>query len=184
MKSWEKGTVIMIKLECYGIKVDFKFVNISVYKLTFDVFFVKTSEICCIIVLEINSLVKRFKIIQPHFNTMDEHSIKWMPIYWFRGMHKRKDLNLGRLPLTANLKIDRRLVIDHKWQEIHLSLLISPFYLPMLTLWDFSHQIIIQPSHVLKFILSYLMLFFLNCRSALPALNHVASNSPRWKNCQ
>lgn len=75
-----------------------------------------------------------------------------------------------------NLKIDRRLVIDHKWQEIHLSSLISPFYLSVLPLWDFSHQIVIQPSHMLAFIPIYPVFLSLNRtrKSALPALYHVA----------
>lgn len=78
--------------------------------------------------LKTNSLFKRTKLIQPQFNTVNEHSIKLLPMYWLRKMHKRKDLNLGE-SINSILKIDSRLVIDHKWQEIHLSLLKSPFYL-------------------------------------------------------
>lgn len=78
--------------------------------------------------LKTNSLFKRTKLIQPQFNTVNEHSIKQLPMYWLRKMHKRKDLNLGD-SINSILKIDSRLVIDHKWQEIHLSLLKSPFYL-------------------------------------------------------
>lgn len=33
------------------------------------------------ILLKTNSLVNRTKLIQPHLNTMDEHSIKRNPIY-------------------------------------------------------------------------------------------------------
>lgn len=51
-------------------------------------------------------------------------------------MHKREDLNLDQQPLTVNPEPDSQLVIDHKWQEIYLSLFISPFYFSMLPLWD------------------------------------------------
>lgn len=137
--------------------------------------------------LKANSLVKRTKLIRPHFNTMDKHSIKRMPIYWFRGMHKRKDLNLSRKPLTANLKIDRRLVIDHKWQEIHLS---------------FAHfSVLFVRAPTLRFFhtsLSYILVIYLNSDPPAPCVflwtawgdrlhllsNHVACCSLRQKSCQ
>lgn len=113
-----------------------------------------------------NSLVKRTKLIRPHFNTMDKHSIKRMPIYWFRGMLKRKDLNLSRKPLTANLRIDRRLVIDHKWQEIHLSFAhFSVLFVLRFLFWDFSHSEIFFHTS-----LSYILVIYLNSDPPAPCV--------------